>query len=196
MVVVMQEGASEAQILHVTHRLEAMGFAVHRSTGARHTVLGAVGAKLDFDTRDLELLEGVREIIRISAPYKLASRNFRPEGLLVACLSSAAWRRLYLACNPWRQPARCRAKSRKIRCTDCTHANLCSGRKSLQPKDRLSSVFTGLRPGRVMQRLASAQAHCMCCWKLLQGRTPSAHGATAHRGDREAQAWEIADWVI
>ena len=83
MVVVMQEGASEAQILHVTHRLEAMGFAVHRSTGARHTVLGAVGAKLDFDTRDLELLEGVREVIRISAPYKLASRNFRPEGSLV-----------------------------------------------------------------------------------------------------------------
>ena len=84
MVVVMQEGASEEQIRHVSQRLQAMGFAVHHSTGERHTVLGAVGAKLDFDARDLEMLDGVREVIRISAPYKLASRSFRPDGSLVA----------------------------------------------------------------------------------------------------------------
>jgi 3-deoxy-7-phosphoheptulonate synthase len=46
-------------------------------------VLGAVGAKVDFDTRDIELLEGVEEVLRITAPYKLASRHFRPEGSLV-----------------------------------------------------------------------------------------------------------------
>jgi 3-deoxy-7-phosphoheptulonate synthase len=57
-----------------------MGFDIHRSTGARQTVLGAVGAKIDFDTRDIELLDGVEEVLRISAPYKLASRHFRPEG--------------------------------------------------------------------------------------------------------------------
>ncbi len=83
MVVVMQEGASEEQIQRVIERLMRMGFAVHRSTGVKHTVLGAVGARLDFDTRDVELLEGVREVIRISAPYKLASRSFRPEGTVV-----------------------------------------------------------------------------------------------------------------
>jgi len=83
MVVVMQEGASEEQVQHVIERLVAMGFAVHRSTGVKHTVLGAVGARLDFDTRDIELLEGVREVVRISAPYKLASRSFRLEGTLV-----------------------------------------------------------------------------------------------------------------
>jgi 3-deoxy-7-phosphoheptulonate synthase len=60
-----------------------MGFDIHRSTGARHTVLGAVGAKTDFDTRDIELLAGVAEVLRISAPYKLASRHFRPEGSLI-----------------------------------------------------------------------------------------------------------------
>ena len=60
-----------------------MGFDIHRSTGARHTVLGAVGAKVDFDTRDIELLEGVEEVLRITAPYKLASRHFRPEGTIV-----------------------------------------------------------------------------------------------------------------
>jgi len=61
-----------------------MGFDIHRSTGARQTVLGAVGAKIDFDTRDIELLGGVAEVLRISAPYKLASRHFRPEGSVIS----------------------------------------------------------------------------------------------------------------
>jgi 3-deoxy-7-phosphoheptulonate synthase len=81
--VVMQEGATEESIQYVINKLMDMGFDIHRSTGARHTVLGAVGAKVDFDTRDIELLEGVAEVLRISAPYKLASRHFRPEGSVV-----------------------------------------------------------------------------------------------------------------
>jgi 3-deoxy-7-phosphoheptulonate synthase len=83
MVVVMQEGATEEQIQYAINKLMEMGFDIHRSTGVRHTVLGAVGAKTDFDTRDIELLEGVAEVLRISAPYKLASRHFRPEGTVV-----------------------------------------------------------------------------------------------------------------
>ncbi len=83
MVIVMQEGASDEQIQHVIDRLVAMGFDIHRSTGATHTVLGAVGIKTDFDPRDIELLDGVREVVRITQPYKLASRHFRPEGTIV-----------------------------------------------------------------------------------------------------------------
>jgi 3-deoxy-7-phosphoheptulonate synthase len=83
MVVVMQEGATEEQIQRAINKLMDMGFDIHRSTGARQTVLGAVGAKVDFDTRDIELLEGVAEVLRISAPYKLASRHFRPEGSVI-----------------------------------------------------------------------------------------------------------------
>ena len=83
MVVVMQEGATEEEIQRVINKLMNMGFDIHRSTGARHTVLGAVGAKVDFDTRDIELLAGVEEVLRITAPYKLASRHFRPEGSIV-----------------------------------------------------------------------------------------------------------------
>ena len=45
MVIVMQEGASDAQIQHVIDRLIASGFNVHRSTGESHTVLGAVGVQ-------------------------------------------------------------------------------------------------------------------------------------------------------
>jgi len=83
MVVVMQEGASEDQIQSAINKLMEMGFDIHRSTGARQTVLGAVGALADFDTRDIELLNGVAEVVRISAPYKLASRHFRPEGSVI-----------------------------------------------------------------------------------------------------------------
>jgi 3-deoxy-7-phosphoheptulonate synthase len=83
MVVVMEEGATEEQIQNVIDKLMKMGFDAHRSTGARQTVIGAVGAKIDFDTRDIELIDGVEEVVRISAPYKLASRHFRPEGSVI-----------------------------------------------------------------------------------------------------------------
>jgi 3-deoxy-7-phosphoheptulonate synthase len=83
MVVVMQEAATEDQIQHVINKLMEMGFDIHRSTGARHTVLGAVGAVVDFDVRDIELQDGVEEVLRISAPYKLANRHFRPEGSII-----------------------------------------------------------------------------------------------------------------
>src|SRR3989442_11402501 len=83
MVIVMQEGATDVQIQHVIDRLVASGFDVHRSTGASHTVLGAVGVHRDFDHRDFELLDGVREVMRITQPFKLASRQFKPEGTIV-----------------------------------------------------------------------------------------------------------------
>lgn len=82
MVVVMQEGAKEEQIQSVIDRLIQMGFDVHRSTGASHTVLGAVGGA-PVDPRDIELLDGVREVVKISASYKLASRAFKPDGTVV-----------------------------------------------------------------------------------------------------------------
>ncbi len=69
MVIVMQEGATDAQIQHVIDRLVASGFNVHRSTGESHTVLGAVGVHRDFDHRDFELLDGVREVMRITQPF-------------------------------------------------------------------------------------------------------------------------------
>jgi 3-deoxy-7-phosphoheptulonate synthase len=79
----MQEAATEEQIQHVIERLINMGFEVHRSTGARQTVLGAVGARREFDIRDIEVLPGVGEVHRISSPYKLVARSFRPEGTVV-----------------------------------------------------------------------------------------------------------------
>src|SRR5882724_10115888 len=83
MLVVMQQGATEAQIEKIIARLVDDGFDVHRSTGVIHTVLGGVGGNEDFDTAVVELMEGVKEVHRIVSPYKLASRGFRPAGTTV-----------------------------------------------------------------------------------------------------------------
>jgi 3-deoxy-7-phosphoheptulonate synthase len=83
MLVVMQEGTSEALIQKVIDRLIEDGFDVHRSTGAIHTVLGGVGGPGEFDTAVFEVMEGVKEVHRIVSPYKLASRAFRPHGTVV-----------------------------------------------------------------------------------------------------------------
>ncbi|PYV95155.1 MAG: 3-deoxy-7-phosphoheptulonate synthase [Acidobacteria bacterium] len=83
MIVAMQEAATDEQIQQVVEHLIRMGFSVHRTTGARQTVLAAVGARVDFDTRNLEVLAGVQEVHRISAPYKLAGRSFRPQGTVI-----------------------------------------------------------------------------------------------------------------
>ncbi len=83
MIVAMQDTATEQQIQQVVEHLIRMGFSVHRTTGERQTVLAAVGARVDFDTRNLEVLSGVEHVHRISAPYKLAGRSFRPEGTII-----------------------------------------------------------------------------------------------------------------
>ena len=83
MVVVMQERATEAQIELVVARLVEMGMDVHRSTGVTRTVLGAVGQGQP-DPRLIEIIDGVHEVLRISSPYKLASRTFKPEDTVIA----------------------------------------------------------------------------------------------------------------
>jgi 3-deoxy-7-phosphoheptulonate synthase len=83
MIVAMQETASEEQIQVVIEHLMHMGFSVHRTTGERQSILAAVGARADFDTRNLEVLSGVEHVHRISAPYKLSGKAFRPEGTIV-----------------------------------------------------------------------------------------------------------------
>ena len=82
MVVVMQERATEDQIAKVVARLVEMGMDVHRSTGVERTVLGAVGSGHP-DAGLIEMLDGVHEVLRISSPYKLASRTFKPENTVI-----------------------------------------------------------------------------------------------------------------
>jgi 3-deoxy-7-phosphoheptulonate synthase len=83
MVVVMKERSTEEQIEQVVARLVDMGMDVHRSTGATRTVLGVVGQGRP-DAALIEMLDGVHEVLRISEPYKLASRTFKPENTVVS----------------------------------------------------------------------------------------------------------------
>jgi len=85
MVIVMEPSATEAQVEHVIETLVAAGYDVHRSTGATHTVLGAVGSpSRPVDPRSLELYPGVREVVRISEPWKLVGRTFKAQDSVVA----------------------------------------------------------------------------------------------------------------
>jgi len=83
MLVVMQQGATDAQIQRVIDRMVSEGYDVHRSTGVMHTVLGGVGPKVDVDLEIFEAMEGVKEAHRIASPYKLVSRSFNPGGTVV-----------------------------------------------------------------------------------------------------------------
>ena len=83
MLVVMQQGATDLEIQAVIDRLVGMGFTVHRSTGVTHTVLGGVGPADDFDPADFEAMDGVKECHRIVSPYKLVSKNFKPQGTVI-----------------------------------------------------------------------------------------------------------------
>ncbi|MCU0454300.1 MAG: 3-deoxy-7-phosphoheptulonate synthase [Bacteroidetes bacterium] len=83
MIVVTTPHATEHDIEAIIKFLTEHGFDIHRSTGVQHTVIGAIGVQPDFDHRQVELLPGVAEVVRISDPYKLASRAFREEGTVI-----------------------------------------------------------------------------------------------------------------
>ncbi len=83
MVIVMKPHVEEEKIQRVIKRLKEMGFDIHRSDGVTHTILGAIGDKTGIDIRELEVLDGVHEVVRISTPYKLASRMFKPEDTII-----------------------------------------------------------------------------------------------------------------
>ena len=83
MIISMRHDASEPQIQAVIEKLQSLKLDAHRSTGLDRTIIGAIGDTARIDTRDFEILEGVDDVVRISAPYKLASRQFKPSDTVV-----------------------------------------------------------------------------------------------------------------
>ena len=83
MVISMVHDATEEQIQAVIKKLQSGNLDAHRSTGLDRTVIGAIGDTSAIDIRDFEVLEGVAEVVRISAPYKMASRQFKPADTVV-----------------------------------------------------------------------------------------------------------------
>jgi 3-deoxy-7-phosphoheptulonate synthase len=80
MIVAMLESATEEQIVAVIEVMEESGVHVHRTTGEMQTILAAVGPTAGLDLSKFEVLPGVMHVHRISSPYKLAGRAWRPEG--------------------------------------------------------------------------------------------------------------------
>ena len=83
MIVAMQEKATEDQIDAVIDAMTEAGVEVHRTTGESQTILAGVGPTASLDLSKFELLAGVMHVHRISSPYKLAGRGWRPEGTVV-----------------------------------------------------------------------------------------------------------------
>jgi len=83
MIIVCEAKATEAQIKTIQDRIRAAGLEIHRSDGVEHTILGVVGDRSRIDMQQFRLMPGVRDVLPVSSPYKLASREFHPESSIV-----------------------------------------------------------------------------------------------------------------
>ncbi len=82
MLIIMKQQTAASNIENVINFIKKRGFEAHVSNGELHTVIGAVGNKI-IDKRDIELLDGVEEVIQISTGFKLTSRVFQSEDTVV-----------------------------------------------------------------------------------------------------------------
>lgn len=83
MIVVMSHDASEKDVTTVVTKLEREGFSIHLSQGVVRTIIGAVGDKSRLSTGAIEALNGVERVVPILQPYKLASREFKPDNTII-----------------------------------------------------------------------------------------------------------------
>ncbi|MFC2076889.1 3-deoxy-7-phosphoheptulonate synthase [candidate division KSB1 bacterium] len=83
MVIIMKADATAEDVDRVVARLKELGFDSHRSRGVLKTVIGAIGDKRGIDERELAVLPGVEDVIRVTEPYKLASRTFKKENSVI-----------------------------------------------------------------------------------------------------------------
>ena len=84
MIIIFETKAADDQIKAVQLRVESLGLQVHRSDGVDHTILGVVGDRRRIeDIHQFRALDGVKDVIPISTPYKLVSREFHPDDSIV-----------------------------------------------------------------------------------------------------------------
>src|SRR5262249_10813339 len=84
MMVVMTPHATPEEVAQVVQYIESEGFQAHRSDGKEQTVIGVIGiVDRIVDPRQFEIMPGVAQVVRISSPFKLASRQFQAEDTVV-----------------------------------------------------------------------------------------------------------------
>ncbi|HWR36900.1 MAG TPA: 3-deoxy-7-phosphoheptulonate synthase [Clostridia bacterium] len=83
MLVVMKAHASEEQVRAVCEKIERLGYRPHSIPGAQRTAIGITGNKGEVNPSALEEMTGVQEVIRVTKPYKLVSRDVKEENTIV-----------------------------------------------------------------------------------------------------------------
>ena len=83
MLIVMRAQATEEQVRAVCEKVESLGYRAHSMPGAQRTAIGITGNKSEVDSGTLEEMPGVQEVIRVSKPYKLVSRDVKPENTVI-----------------------------------------------------------------------------------------------------------------
>lgn len=83
MIVIMKHGATSRQIANVSAQIEQMGHQTHLSAGEERTIIGVIGNGRPLDREQILRWDGVDRVVPILHPFKLASRDFRPEDTVV-----------------------------------------------------------------------------------------------------------------
>ncbi len=83
MLVVMKAQATPEEIQAVCEHIEQLGFRPHPLPGAQRTAIGITGNQGEIDRGNIEELSGVAEVIRVSKPYKLVSRDVKEEDTVI-----------------------------------------------------------------------------------------------------------------
>src|SRR5271168_2091711 len=83
MLVVMQAQATEEQVRAVCQKVESLGYRAHSMPGAQRTAIGITGNKGEVEAGSLEEMPGVQEVIRVTKPYKLVSRDIKPDNTVI-----------------------------------------------------------------------------------------------------------------
>jgi 3-deoxy-7-phosphoheptulonate synthase len=84
MLVVMKAQATAEEIKAVCEHIEQLGYRPHPMPGAQRTAIGITGNQGEADRGNLEEMSGVAEVIRVSKPYKLASRDVKEEDTIIS----------------------------------------------------------------------------------------------------------------
>jgi 3-deoxy-7-phosphoheptulonate synthase len=84
MLVVMQAHATEEQVRAVCQKIESLGYRAHAMPGATRTAIGITGNQGEIEPGTLDELGGVQEVIRVSKPYKLVSRDVKEDNTVIA----------------------------------------------------------------------------------------------------------------
>jgi len=83
MLVVMKAHATEEQVRAVCERIETLGYRAHPIPGAQRTAIGITGNKGAMEPGTLEEMSGVQEVIQVSKPYKLVSRDAKEDDTII-----------------------------------------------------------------------------------------------------------------